>query len=277
MAAGRFSKLEKSREEKGGLEPPAGAISRDGPTEKPAPKPRSAKEADGDNYPTFIQRADEAFFSGNYKDALRHYSRALQEDPTHVYPWIGQVSALIGMRQFREAELWTNRALDQFPEESSLLSQRARVLAATGNLKRAIGLSDYALGQGATEWTWLARGEVLLEASDNNSLYCFEKAMEMAEPTNWRIPLVAGLTFGRKRQWASAEEFLKISAERNPKNGFTWLELARVLMELNYTDRARDALQRARQLNASVKDINALEIRLYRRPLLQRMFGMLKR
>lgn len=278
MAAGRFSKLEKNREEPtGGLEPPEGAIAREKGAGNKAPAGKATAPGGPDNYPTFVQRADEAFFSGHYKEALRHYSRALQEDPTHVYPWIGQVSALIGLRQFREAELWANRALDQFPEDSSLLSQRARVLAATGNLKRAIGLSDFALGQGATEWTWLARGEVLLEAGDNNSLYCFEKAMEMTSPQDWRTPLVAGLSFARKRQWSSAEDFLRKSAERNPKNAFTWLELARILMELNYTDRARDALQRARQLQASPKEVNALEMRLYRRPFLQRMFGMLKR
>lgn len=273
MAAGRFSKLEKPSGSTPRLEPPPGAVARDAPRE--AAKP--ARPTEEENYPSFIQRADEAFFTGRYKEALRHYSRALQEDGSHVYPWIGQVSALLGLRQYREAELWSNRALDHFPEDSSLLSQRARVLAATGNLKRAIGLSDFALGQGATEWTWLARGEVLLEAQDGNALHCFEKAREMAGPEDWRIPLLAGMTYARKRQWASAEEFLRSAAEKNSRNYFVWIELARVLMALNYTDRARDAIDRARALNPECREAAALELQLYRRPFLKRVLGVLRR
>jgi tetratricopeptide (TPR) repeat protein len=275
MADGRFSKLEKTQEQSKALEPPPGAVPRDVPTEKPPTPTTPAPPADG--YPAFIHKADDAFFTGNFKEALRQYSRALQEDPTHVYPWIGQVSALIGMKQYREAELWSNRALDQFPEDSSLLSQRARVLAATGNLKRAIGLSDFAMGRGATEWTWMARGEVLLEAGDNNSLYCFEKALELTSAHDWRIPLIAGMAFARKRHWASAEEYLRKAAERNPRNHYIWTLLAQVLVELNYTDRARDAIQRARQLGAPAKAIDPIEIRLYRRPFLSRMLGIFRR
>lgn len=273
MASGRFSKLEKTSETSPGLAPPPGAVPREGPRESA----RTERPSEEDNYPSFIQRADEAFFTGQYKEALRHYSRALQEDSSHVYPWIGQVSALLGLRQYREAELWSNRALDHFPEDSSLLSQRARVLAATGNLKRAIGLSDFALAQGATEWTWLARGEVLLEAQDRNALFCFEKAREMAGPQDWRIPLLAGMTYARKRQWASAEEFLRAAAERQSKNHFIWLQLARVLMELNYTDRARDAIDRAKALRPDCRETGDLELRLYRRPFLKRVLGVLKR
>jgi len=274
MADGRFTRLEtKSANAKptGALPPPEGSIPRDAAA-TPAPV-----EGDEGYYSTFIEKADEAFFTGAYRDALRHYSRALQAENNHVYPWIGQISALIQLKQYKEAELWSTRALEQFPEESSLLSQRARVLALTGNARRAVGVSDYALSKGATSWTWLARGDVLLEAADNNALFCFEKAVELAGKEDWRTPLIAGLAFARKRQWSSAEDFLRRSKEINPKNFFVWFEYALVLTEMSYLDRASDALKRCLQLNPRYMPAKDLELRLFRRPFLKRLMGMMKR
>lgn len=273
MSTGRFSKLETNQ---GGsqpsLTPPPGAVPREGA------KPVAASQAGEENlYPTFLLQADEAFFTGNYREALRHYSRALQQENNQVYPWIGQISALIGLKQYKEAELWSNRALDQFPEDSSLLSQRARVLAVTGNIKRAIGVSDFAIGKGATNWSWLARGEVLLAAGDGNALFCFTKAVELAGKEDWRTPLLAGLCYMRKRQWAGAEELLRKAAEINPRNYFVWFSLAEALVELNYTDRARDAIQRVMQLKPDFRPARELEMRLYRRPFFMRLLGMMKR
>ena len=265
MAEGRFSKLEKKEGEAASA--PPGTVSRDS-------RPAAVEEAHASG---FLLSADEAFFTGNYKEALRNYSRALQQENNQVYPWIGQISCLIELEQYREAELWSNKALEQFPEDSSLLSQRARVLAATGNLKRAIGVSDYALGKGPTQWTWLARGEVLLMADDANAMFCFEKAMEAAGGEDWRVPMLAGLAFGRKRQWASSEDFLKRAIQVNGRNFFIWYELAKVLVELSYTDRARDAIARVKQLKPDFGAVRDLELKLYRRPFLQRVMGMFKR
>ena len=269
MAQGRFAKLEKSQSA------PAAPSST-----AAAPKPVRAPQTPYDGpeaYPTFIEEAEKAFFTGNYRDALRHYSRALQEDNAQVYPWIGQVSALLELKQYREAEIWSTRGLEQFPENASLLSQRARVLAATGNMKRAIGVSDYALSLGGNEWTWLARGEVLLHARDGNALSCLEKAVELAGPEDWRVPLLCGLCFMRHRQWSNAEAFLQMATVRNPRNAFAWTEYSRALMELNHTDRARDAIDRARQLAPTLKGVMDLEHRLYNRSVFSRVMGMFRR
>ncbi|MBI1291632.1 tetratricopeptide repeat protein [bacterium] len=256
MTTGRFTKLEK-------------------PIEKPSapaePEAAPQQESGANDYPTFLNMADEAFFSGNYRDALRHYSRALQQESSQVYPWVGQISSLLALKQYREAELWSNRALEQFPEDPSLLSQRARVLAATGNIKRALGVSDYAISHGATTWTWLARGEVLLEANDTNALFCFEKAMELTGREDWRIPLLAGISFARKRQWASAEDFLRRATIANPKSAFGWYELARVLLEMAQTDRAVDCVNRAIQLNPGFRPAVQLKEKIYKQPLLHRI------
>ena len=278
MTEGRFSRLEKTQQEEtspGG--PPPGTVAR-GQKEKPKEtQPRTAGPGEEDLYPTFLRQADEAFFTGNYREALRHYSRALQQENNQVYPWIGQISSLIELKQYKEAELWSNRALEQFPEDPSLLSQRARVLAVTGNRKRAIGVSDYAMGKGATKWTWLARGEVLLEAKDPNALFCYEKALEETGPEDWRVPLLAGLAYARRRKWATAEDFLRKAAERNPRNHYTFYELAKVLVSLNYMDRARDAIERAVELKPDFRKAKDLQLQIYRRPFMKRVFGMFKR
>jgi tetratricopeptide (TPR) repeat protein len=275
MASGRFARLEKTGETgEIRIAPAEGTVSR---SRDGGEKSAAAALVDDQNRPDFVQEADQAFFSGDYKNALRNYSRALQQESAQVYPWIGQISCLIEQKQYREAELWSNRALDQFPEEPSLLSQRARVLALTGNLKRAIGVSDYAISKGATDWAWLARGEVLLQAKDGNALFCFQKAVELAGKESWRVPLLAGLAFSRRRQWANAEEFLRKAVETNPRHWFSWWEYAKVLVELSFVDRARDAITRVRQLNPGLREARDLESRITRRPFLKRLFGMMKR
>lgn len=266
MAEGRFSKLEKK------IDP------EEPPEIFPDPVAQLQRSpVDSADYPTFIQQGDEAYFTGNYRDALRHYSRALQEENTHVYPWIGQISSLIELKQYREAELWSNKALEQFPEDSSLLSQRARVLALTGNLKRAMGASDYALTKGATSWSWLARGDVLLQAGEKNALLCFEKAVEEAGKEDWHVPLIAGMNFSRRRQWASAQDFLRRSVETNPKNYFSWCEYGRALHQLSFFDRAQDAITRSLQLKPDYKPALELERISFRTPLYKRFFNIFRR
>lgn len=269
--AGRFSKLERGDGKTAPLAPPPGSVARE------KPKGETVNYDDPSLYPSFIAQADEAFFTGNYRDALRNYSRALQQESNHVYPWIGQISSLIMLRQPREAELWSQRALEHFPEDPALLSQRARVLAMTGNIKRALGVSDYALTKGSDCWAWLARGEVLLDGKKDSALFCFEKAVEEAGPENWRVPFLAGLAFSRHRQYSTAQDFLRRATDVNPNNFFVWYEYGRVLMELSYLDRARDALARAAQLNPEFKPARDLQNAVRRRPLLKRVFGMLRR
>lgn len=274
MGEGRFSRLE-TNQSAPRIEPPPGAISRDGGG--PVPPGTNAPGNAEDHHVTFVQRADDAFYSGNYRDALRHYSRALQLENNQIYPWIGQISCLLALKQFKEAELWSNRALEQFPEDTVLLSQRARVLAATGNLKRAIGVSDYALGRGSSPWTWLARGEILLQASDANALFCFEKAVEAAGTEDWRIPFLSGIAFSNARQWSSAHGYLLKASQMRQDNAFLWYALARAQYELSYFDQAADSLKRALSLFPQFKDAQELQRKIYRRPFLQRVFGMLRR
>jgi Flp pilus assembly protein TadD len=262
MNTGRFGKLEKDGNRAG--EPGSGGST------PPSVASGGAEASAAEYYPSFLREAEQAFFAGKYRDAMRHYSRAAAEDPTQVTPWIGQLSCMMELRQFREAELWSNRALDLFPEEPSLLSQRARLLALTGNIKRAMGASDYALSKGASTWVWLARAEVLLEAGDSNAFFCAQKAMELSSRDEWQTPALLGRLFANKRQWSTANEYLLRATDLNPSNHFLWYELARVQMAQGRTELVRDSIARCINLQPDYRPARELEGKLYATPLSQR-------
>lgn len=258
----RFQKLERP-----------GAISREAIA---PPTPESAPPTAAD-YPEAVALADEHYFQGEYKDALRHYSRAIQGDSTHVYPWIGQVSALIGMRQFNEAKVWSDRALDHFPEDPALLAQRARVLAHTGDTKRAIGVSDYAMSKGANAWAWLARAEVLVLARNGNAGFCFQKAVEAAPPDDWRIPYLCGSILRVNSKDSSAIEYFAQALQRNPRHAQGWYEYGASLHRLGFTDRAMDAIKRALELNPRHVAAKKLHDELEKPSVLNKLLGYLRR
>ncbi len=264
---GRFQKIEKSGHAPvPSHEVPHGMVMASGE--------RGTTQAD---YPEAVAVADDAFYRGDYKAALRHYSRALQSDSTQVYPWIGQLNALLFLKQFKEAEVWSNRALDLFPEDPTLLSQRARVLAHNGSMKRALGTSDYAVSKGASDWAWVARGEVLLLARNPNARYCFEKAVEMAGPGEWKVPFMAALMYMERRNYAAAVDFLNIAAERNMRHPFIWENLAVALTKLNFTERARDAARRAQELDPQRRGAERLKDAVESRTITERLLGFLRR
>jgi len=267
---GRFQKLEKTPSATGA---PEGAQ-----PITPIEEIAAREDVVGLNqYPEAIGLGDEAFYAGDYRLALRHYSRALQAESGQIYPWVGQLNALLMLRQFKEAEVWTNRALELFPEEPTVLSQRARVFAHMGDTKRAIGVSDYAMTKGASEWVWLGRGEVLLLARNPNSRFCFEKAVEIAGRTNWQVPFLAGLILLNDKNHAAAAEFLAIAAERNMRHANIWEVYAQVLAKLNFMERAREAARRAAELRPRKSSTSRLPDELESRGVLDRLFGFLRR
>lgn len=266
---GRFSKLERNDGEALAPQGAAAAV--------PAAVPKAA-ESDVIGYAELLGRADEFYFAGNSREALRFYSRAVQSDSTQVTPWVGQIACLLELQQYNEARVWADRALDVFPEEPRLLNQRARVHAFTGDLRRAIQACDYAMSKGAaTPDCWLARGDILLLARDVNARFCFDKAVEIAGPEDWRVRLLAGLSYSRERQWATAHEFLGAAAALNTRNAHLWSRYAQALSELNFTDRAREAARRAIELDPTNKSAKAIAEAITNRGLLDRLAGFFRR
>ena len=208
---GRFSKLERETQD---------ALARQKAL-KEKKRPQATPEVVYDA-PHYIAEADDAFFTGDYKKALQLYSRAIQIDNSRHEPWVGQIYCLIEMNQLKEADLWTGRALEMFPEDSALLSLRAITYAHRGMIKRALGTSDYALERGADIHTWIARGQVLLLAENKNATFCFSKAMELTTPGDWKTPMRIGNIYFKKKLYSQALNYFKKACEINVTNHYLY-------------------------------------------------------
>lgn len=84
----------------------------------------------------WLKRADQQRRAGEYEDALRFYSRALEEDKTLILGWVGQVQMLVQLGELKEADTWARKALELFPNNPELLAGRCRLNAGRPNRLR---------------------------------------------------------------------------------------------------------------------------------------------
>jgi tetratricopeptide (TPR) repeat protein len=243
---GRFSKLETDKDKE--RQRAEAAAARSSQKADGSSRQADAESAEAFDFGYYVEQADEQYYTGNYEKALRLYSRALQVDNAKVYPWIGQVLALLGMDQVKEADLWAARAMELFPDDASLLSMRALVHARKGMLNRAIGASDYAMSRGSSPYAWAARGEILLLARNRNAAFCFDKALEQAGPENWKVPMYIGLVYYRKRQYSSALSYFKRAVAHEVDNYYLWFHLGRCYDHLSFDNQAIEAFNRVVEL-----------------------------
>lgn len=264
---GRFSKLERETQD---------ALAREKAREKKkveAPEPSEFDEYDA---PYYIKEADDAFFTGRFRNALQLYSRAISIDNSLHYPWIGQIYCLINLKQLKEADLWASRALELFPEDSVVLSLRASLYASRGMYKRALNTSDYAISRkGASAHSYLSRGYVLLEADNKNTHFCFTKALELAKPGDWKIPMHIGMIYFRKKMYARALEFFQTACGNNIKNYYLWHHLGYCYEKLGLGQKALKAYEHSINHNPDFKPARKGYERVCHSSFLGRLFRRL--
>ena len=73
----------------------------------------------------FHKEALKYWLAGDFELALRNYSRVLEEDNTLFEAWVGQILMLIELAEYNEAVVWTDKALEFFPEHPELLAAKA--------------------------------------------------------------------------------------------------------------------------------------------------------
>lgn len=240
---GRFSKLERETQDALAKQKVQDLKER----EKPASAPSPREEYDA---PYYIKMGDDLFFKGEFREALQSYSKAIQLDSSIHYPWLGQIYCLIEMNQLKEADLWTGRALELFPEDSALLSLRAMMYANRGMYKRAINTSDYAISRkGADPHSYTARGYILLTADNKNANFCFMKAMELAVTNDFRIPMRIGLIYLKKKQFSRALDFLLRACACNVTNYYLWYHMGLCYQKLGFANKAMESFQLALDQN----------------------------
>jgi len=109
------------------------------PDQPPGDDPEGAGIIDEAHY---LQKAKETFDDEDYERALAYYSRALQYGTDPEEAWVGQLRSLIELGQMQEAVVWSERALERFPNSAQILAARAQ--AGPGELtqpqhSRAVG------------------------------------------------------------------------------------------------------------------------------------------
>lgn len=221
----------------------------------------------------FRDAADTEFRIENYESALRAYARALEQDRTLYEAWLGQVRTLLETGEFKEAELWANKALELFPEQPELLATKAIAIARTGRLKSALTASDRAVAQrGATAFVWLARAEVLMATGRPMADHCLDKALLLCADSaarGWMQWEIARLR-RKYSQFGQALKHIRSAMEILPDEPAVWLELARCQIAL-CIPAARESLRQAVQLAPECSVARRL-LGTYRKPGLLCLF-----
>lgn len=239
MSEGRFSRLETG-------------TSREAQKEAPLAEEREAQKEYGAqplSYDEIMHQADVAFYEGHFPQALRLYSRALQEETRYPEPWIGQLLSLLLQNQTREAAVWSKRAAEAFPTHPTILSVQGLVMAMQGMTKRGLGASDYAMSlEQPSALCWLARGWLLLEADNENWRVCMSKAADLAGPYDWRVRQIAGLVLERHRKFVCAREYYEAATAEQASCAFLWYRLGLVYSRLGMVLKAVEAQKHALEI-----------------------------
>lgn len=200
-----------------------------------------------DDKPDWLREADTQRRNGQYENALRFYSRALEDDRSLINGWLGQVQMLILLDEWPEAELWSKKALELFPSNADLLAAQAHAVCRQGSLGRAVELSDGSLKQsGSSSYRWLVRGEVMVARKQDTDRHCFDKAMQL--DSDWLVPLEISLVYLHHKQPAKALARAKRAVEKAPDQYYAWYVQGKCQIRLEQPQAARQSFQRCLEL-----------------------------
>ncbi|HPS00557.1 MAG TPA: tetratricopeptide repeat protein [Candidatus Sumerlaeota bacterium] len=276
---GRFEKLEMKPE---GAESTPAMLDSPGTSRKPSTETRPGiGEAEGTGFAgleplsgdAVLRAANDAFYTGDWRQALRHYSRALQMETTGVEPWVGQVLALLFLDQVREADIWSRRMLECFPDHPTAVSLSGLVRSLQGMTRSGIGSSDFAMSKGQADvLCWIVRGWMLLEGGNQNWMHCLDKAVEQCPPDGWRFHLLTGLVLERYKKWPQAVKAYQTAVDQKLDNYYLWSRLGHCYDQLGLARKALEAHQHALSLNPdypparkAVDDLSAFPLKTFLR------------
>jgi tetratricopeptide (TPR) repeat protein len=198
----------------------------------------------------YFAEADGRFRTGNFDLALRGYSKVLEYNPANQDAWTYQVRMLIELGELREAKLWADKALERFPIHPELLAAKAVSLARMADPDSALAFSDAAIEErGNTPYVWLARGDVLLARREARASYCFDQALNLAR-ADWLHTWLAARIHSFYASFALALRYAQQAADAAPDRAVVWLQAGVCQLELGLDARARESLERARELDA---------------------------
>jgi tetratricopeptide (TPR) repeat protein len=222
-------------------------------------------------------RARAAWLAGDFEEALRNYSRALEKNAAFYDGWFGQVCMLIELGEFREAKIWADKALEQFPEHPELLAAKAVACARDAELDKAQAYSDNALEKrGITAYVWLARAEVLLARNSRMAENCLSNAVGIAGSDAPFVRLQAGRILRVAGHYSLALEYLQKTAAELPKAPLTWYELACCQAHLGLPE-AKQLFNQCLKLRPNWPDAQAGLAAFQNRSFFSRLAGAFRR
>jgi len=120
---------------------------------------------------------------GKLKEALGHFNRTLEKNPSFVVAWNNKGNTLQNLHQLREAIKCYDRALELNPAFEAAFVNKARALASLGKFRPALEALDKALELRPTgEALWNEKGLVYMKlASFERALAHFDKALKLNE------------------------------------------------------------------------------------------------
>jgi len=196
----------------------------------------------------FYQEATRYWLSGDYEVALRHYSRVLERNNSVFEGWAGQVLMLIELREYREAEMWTDKALELFPEHPELLALKAIACARDAKKQQATAYSDNSINhENLTPRVWLARAEIFMDRKGPICESCISKAVTGAGKHAPVIKLEAGRTLRRAGNYPLAIQYLREAVQLLPQAALAWYELGCCQAALG-RDEARHSFEQSLRL-----------------------------
>ena len=197
----------------------------------------------------FYDQATRFWLAGDFEPALRNYSRALEKNNAFFPAWLGQVLILIELGEYREAAVWSDKAMELFPEHPELLAAKAVACARDGKIQKALAYSDNSVAQdNITSRVWLARAEVLASRESRVAESCISKAVSIAGNNSAVIRLEAGRLLNKKGSYSAAMQYLKTAVDDLPKSALAWYALGYCQARLGRSE-AKVTLQQSIELH----------------------------
>jgi tetratricopeptide (TPR) repeat protein len=199
--------------------------------------------------------------NGQYENALRFYSRALEADRSLVKGWLGQVQMLIMLDELPEAELWSKKALELFPSNGELFAAQAQAVCRQGGFGRAASLSDGSLKQsGDSSYRWLVRGEIMVARKQDTDRHCFDKAQQL--DADWLTPLEISLIYLHYGRPSKALGRAQRAVEKAPDQYYAWYVQGICQIRLEHAQQARQSFARCLELSPRHADATARLVEL---------------
>jgi len=214
-----------------------------------------------ENEVEWLTQADDQRRRGQYENALRLYSRALELDKSLAAGWFGQVRMLVMLDELKEADVWSRKALELFPNHGELLAGRSQAVCRLGDFKQAHVLCDGAISQaGQSAYRWIVRGELMLAGKQDVDRHCFDKARQI--DGDWLTTLEIALVYLYYDMPSRALDRARQAVETGADSAYAWFVKARCETDLGLDTPAFASLQRCLELEPGHVEAEQLSTKL---------------